>query len=126
MWDETGAIRKDPGGRLNVALVYPNTYRVGMSNLGVHAIYHALNEHPGVVCERFFLDADRSVENGRRLTDFNIVAFSVSYELDWINVLRILKDNKIPIRTADRGGAPVVMAGGPVPESQVSADHICS
>lgn len=80
MWHETGAVRKDPGGRLNVALVYPNTYFVGMSNLGLHTMYRELNAHPGIVCERFFTDSPRSVESSRALNDFQLVAFSVSYE----------------------------------------------
>ncbi len=112
MWDETGAIRKDPGGRLNVALVYPNTYRVGMSNLGLHTMYRVLNDHPSIVCERFFTDSPRSVESSRALQDFHIAAFSVSYELDWINMVRILLDNRIPVRREDRTGGPIVMAGG--------------
>jgi radical SAM superfamily enzyme YgiQ (UPF0313 family) len=112
MSDETGAIRKDPGGRLNVALVYPNTYWVGMSNLGVHTMYRVLNDNPAIVCERFFLDSERSVESGRRLSDFHVVAFSVSYELDWVNLLAILMKNGIPLKARDRGGSPLVMAGG--------------
>ncbi len=109
---EKGADRKDPGGRLNIALVYPNTYFVGMSNLGIHAMYRAFNNHPGIVCERFFSDYPRSVENARPLSDFHIIAFSVSYELDWINAARILTDAKIPVLVTERSGAPVVMAGG--------------
>jgi radical SAM superfamily enzyme YgiQ (UPF0313 family) len=109
---EKGAVRKEPGGRLNIALVYPNTYFVGMSNLGVHAMYRAFNNHPGIVCERFFTDYPRSVENARALSDFHIIAFSVSYELDWINAARILKDAKIPVLATERKGAPVVIAGG--------------
>jgi radical SAM superfamily enzyme YgiQ (UPF0313 family) len=109
---EAGAVRKDPGGRLNIALVYPNTYFVGMSNLGVHAMYRAFNDHPGIVCERFFTDYPRSVENARPISDFHIIAFSVSYELDWINAAKILKDAKIPVLASKRSGTPVVIAGG--------------
>ncbi len=112
MWDETGAVRKDPGGRLNVALVYPNTYWVGMSNLGLHTMYRVLNGHPSIVCERFFTDSPRSVESSRPLQDFHLIAFSVSYELDWINMVRILLDNRIPVRREERKGGPIVMAGG--------------
>jgi radical SAM superfamily enzyme YgiQ (UPF0313 family) len=112
MSDETGVIRKDPGGRLNIALVYPNTYWVGMSNLGVHTMYRVFNQNPSVVCERFFTDFDRSVESSRRLSDFHIIAFSVSYELDWINMLAILMKNNIPLKASDRGGKPLVLAGG--------------
>jgi radical SAM superfamily enzyme YgiQ (UPF0313 family) len=112
MSDETGVIRKDPGGRLNIALVYPNTYWVGMSNLGVHTMYRIFNDHPAIACERFFLDSDRSIESGRRLTDFHVIAFSVSYELDWINMLAILMKNGIPLKARERGGTPIVLAGG--------------
>ena len=109
---EKGAVSKDPGGRLNIALVYPNTYFVGMSNLGVHAMYRAFNDHPGIVCERFFSDFTRSVESARAISDFHIIAFSVSYELDWINAARILTEAKIPILATERLGAAVVIAGG--------------
>lgn len=110
---ETGAVRKNPGGKLGIALVYPNTYYVGMSNLGMQTMYHEFNRQEGICCERFFTDRPRSVESGRRLSDFNIVAFSVSYELDWLNVVQILDANKIALKTAERGGAPLVVAGGP-------------
>lgn len=111
MTSEKGAIHKDHGGKLAIALVYPNTYWVGMSNLGLHTLYRALNGHPGIVCERFFTDHPRSVESGRALSDFPIIAFSVSYELDWINAVRILMDNKIELEAARRAGA-IVIAGG--------------
>ena len=96
---ETGVVRKDPGGRLNIALVYPNNYYVGMSNLGIHAMYSAFNRHQGIVCERFFFDHNRSIESGRQLQDFHIIAFSVSYELDWINVVKILKGSGIELKS---------------------------
>lgn len=110
---EVGAVVKNPGGKLNIALVYPNSYFVGMSNLGLQTMYHEFNRLEGICCERFFTDRPRSVESGRRLSDFNIVAFSVSYELDWLNVIQILDANKIALKTAERGGAPLVVAGGP-------------
>lgn len=112
MLDETGSVIKDPGGKLNIALVYPNTYWVGMSNLGVHTMYRVFNDHPGICCERFFLDHERSVESGRALQDFHIIAFSISYELDWIYMVQILMKNRIEPKAADRGGSPIVMAGG--------------
>ncbi|HQG30488.1 MAG TPA: radical SAM protein [Deltaproteobacteria bacterium] len=112
MLDEKGAIRKDPGGRLSVALVYPNTYFVGMSNLGLHTMYRVLNAHPGIVCERFFTDFERSVESSRPLREFQVVSFSVSYELDWVNMLHILKSNSIPLLSKDRPNGPIVLAGG--------------
>jgi len=126
---EEGAVRKDPGGKLNIALVYPNAYRVGMSNLGVHAMYSAFNSLEGIVCERFFTDYLRSVESSRPLDSFHIIAFSVSYELDWINVFKILALSKIPLRSSERKGFPLIMAGGAAvtlnPEPAADALDIC-
>ncbi len=114
---ERGALRKEPGGRLGVALVYPNTYRVGMANLGVHAVYRLLNADPGALCERVFL-ADgagepRAIESGRPLREFDVVAFSLSFEEDHGNVLALLDRAGLPLRSADRDGRhPLVVAGG--------------
>ncbi|MGC9323145.1 MAG: B12-binding domain-containing radical SAM protein [Desulfomonilia bacterium] len=112
MLNEIGAILKDPGGKLNIALIYPNTYRVGMSNLGFQTMYRVFNEHQGIVCERFFADCERSVEAHRPLSDFPVLAFSLSYELDAIEMIRILMKNRITPRVAHRGGRPVLIAGG--------------
>jgi radical SAM superfamily enzyme YgiQ (UPF0313 family) len=124
--EEEGTIRKDWGGKVTVALVYPNTYAVGMSNLGFQTIYWHLNQRPDVVCERVFL-ADHedqaelrrtestpvSLESGRPLSDFHIVGFSVTYEGDYINVLRLLCDAGIPARAdARRPHDPIVLMGG--------------
>jgi radical SAM superfamily enzyme YgiQ (UPF0313 family) len=123
---EQGTIRKDWGGRLRIALVYPNTYAVGMSNLGFQTIYWHLNQIPDVVCERVFfpdppdLDEHRrtatpplSLESGRPLTDFHLVGFSVTYEGDFINVLRLLDMARIPLRPADREPHhPLILMGG--------------
>ena len=124
--DEEGTVRKDWGGKVTVALVYPNTYAVGMSNLGFQTIYRHLNERPDVVCERVFLPeyadqaeqartgaAPLSLESGRPLTDFHIVGFSVTYEGDYINVVRLLNQAGISARAADRRAHdPIVLMGG--------------
>ena len=117
---EQGTIIKDWGGRIPVALIYPNSYYVGMSNLGVHAIYSLLNSHSEIVCERVFWEgrnnqpAPWSLESQRPLSDFAILAFSISYELDYFNVVQILKASGIPIYSADRDERhPLVIAGGP-------------
>ena len=124
--DEQGTIRKDWGGKVSVALVYPNTYAVGMSNLGFQTIYWHLNRLPDVVCERVFLpdpgDVEEltrtgappfSLESLRPLRDFDVVGFSVTYEGDYINVLRLLALSGIPLRAADRGPRdPLVLMGG--------------
>jgi radical SAM superfamily enzyme YgiQ (UPF0313 family) len=123
---EEGAVRKDWGGRVSVALVYPNTYAVGMSNLGFQTVYERLNALPEAVCERVFFpdpeDADEfsrtgtepfSLESLRSLREFDIIGFSVTYEGDYINVLRLLRMAGIPVRAADRGpGDPLVLMGG--------------
>ncbi len=114
---EQGTIIKDWGGRLPVALIYPNSYYLGMSNLGIHAIYSLLNGYSNVVCERVFWEKGRptrSVESARPLTDFAILAFSVSYELDYFNVAQVLKASGMPVYAAERDERhPLVIAGGP-------------
>ncbi|HTN51431.1 MAG TPA: radical SAM protein [Anaeromyxobacter sp.] len=114
---ERGALRKDPGGRLGVALVYPNAWRLGMANLGVHAVYRLLNADPETACERAFLPEDggepRTVESGRPLRAFDAVAFSLSFEEDYGNLLAILDRAGLPLRSADRDARhPLVVAGG--------------
>jgi radical SAM superfamily enzyme YgiQ (UPF0313 family) len=119
-------VRKDWGGRVPVALVYPNTYALGMSNLGVQAIYGRLNALPDAVCERVFFpdpeDLDEhgrtgspplSLESLRPLGDFPLIGFSVTYEGDYINVVRLLRMAALPLRAEQRGpGHPVVIMGG--------------
>jgi len=115
---EQGTIIKDWGGKLPIALVYPNSYYLGMSNLGLHAIYSLLNSHNEIVGERAFWEREThpilSVESQRPLSDFAVVAFSISYELDYFNVVSILKASGIPLYAADRDERhPLVIAGGP-------------
>jgi radical SAM superfamily enzyme YgiQ (UPF0313 family) len=114
---ERGAVYKDPGGRLRIALVYPNAYRLGMANLGLHAVYRLLNDHPRALCERAFLPEGpgepRTVESGAPLRDVDVVAFSLSFEEDYGNVLAILDAAGFPLRAADRDERlPLVVAGG--------------
>ena len=116
--DERGAVRKDPGGRRGMALVYPNAWRLGMANLGFHAVYRIANAEADVLCERAFLPEEpgeepRTVESGRPLRDFEVVAFSLSFEDDYVNVLDILRRSGIPLRARDRDERfPLVVAGG--------------
>jgi len=119
---EQGTIIKDWGGRIPIALVYPNSYYIGMSNLGVHAIYSLLNSYGGVVCERAFWERENrnkrlptsSLESQRPLSDFAVLAFSITYELDYFNVVQILKTSGIPLYAAERDERhPLVIAGGP-------------
>lgn len=124
---EKGTIFKDPGGRINVCLVYPNTYHLGMSNLGFQGIYTLLNSRPDVVCERAFLPDEEdmeefirtgseivSMESKRPLNRFDIVAFSVSFENDYPNIPIILSLSKIPLFSSERRGGnyPLLIMGG--------------
>jgi radical SAM superfamily enzyme YgiQ (UPF0313 family) len=113
-------------GAFRVALCYPNLYFVGMSNLGFQSVQQMLNDIPDVVCERAFLpdDADRddlertgqplgTLESGADLRSFHMVAFSVSFENDYLHVLQMLRLSGIPLRAADRGPRdPLVVLGG--------------
>jgi radical SAM superfamily enzyme YgiQ (UPF0313 family) len=123
---ETGTTRKDWGGRVSFALVYPNTYAVGMSNLGFQTIYRHLNALPDVVCERVFLPDPEdlpeyrrtvavpfSLESKRPLTEFDLIGFSITYEGDYINTLRLLRMAGIPLRPAERRPQdPMILMGG--------------
>ena len=123
---ETGATPKNWGGKLTVCLVYPNRYRVAMGNLGFQAVYALLNTYPDIVCERAFLPDPEdlaeyrksrtpllSLESQRPLAAFDTIAFSVSFESDYLNLPAIFTLAGIPALAADRGGSqPLVMAGG--------------
>jgi radical SAM superfamily enzyme YgiQ (UPF0313 family) len=113
-------------GSFRVALCYPNLYFVGMSNLGFQSVYQMLNALPDVWCERAFLPDDRdreelersgqslgSLESGTDLRQFHALAFSVSFENDYLHVLQMLQLAGIPLRAAERGaGDPLVILGG--------------
>ena len=118
---EIGTVQKQWKGRIKVALIYPNTYHVGMSNLGFQVVYDLLNKIEHVVCERAFLPentgptANRiiTVESGNPISNFDIIAFSVSFENDYPNILTILEKAGIPLQSSDRGNPhPLVIAGG--------------
>jgi len=120
---ETGVIHKDWGSGLPVALVYPNTYQLGMSSLAVHLLYRLFNSRPGIICERAFWGFQSSpggderllsLESQRPLADFAVVAFSISYELDYFNLVHVLRRAGIPVLATDRDESwPLVIAGGP-------------
>ncbi len=119
---EQGTIIKDWGGRIPIALIYPNSYYIGMSNLGLHAIYGLFNSYSEVVCERAFWERENrdrklptlSLETQRPLSDFAVLAFSITYELDYFNVVQILRASGIPLYAAARDERhPLIIAGGP-------------
>ncbi len=115
---ERGEVRS-AFGRLGAALVFPNTYYVGMSNLAVHTLYRAINAHPEFWCDRAFARPNAravTMETGRPLADFDLIAFSLSYELDELNVVELLERAGIPPRAADRDERrPLVICGGVAP-----------
>ena len=118
---EIGAIRKSWHAGLRVALCYPNRYHVGMSNLGFQTLYRLFNSYDHVVCERAFLPDDSrsaaagliTLESGRPIATADIVAFSLSFENDYPQMLAMLDRAGIPLHAAARGeGHPLVIAGG--------------
>jgi radical SAM superfamily enzyme YgiQ (UPF0313 family) len=128
---ETGTIHKDHGGRLSVALAYPNSYHVGMSSLALQILYRSLNSDPSVVCERTFWDRGLnapglpllSLESQTPVRGFDVWAFTLSFEMDYFNVLAMLRAAGVPAMVRDRArrdaGAgtldryPILIAGGP-------------
>ncbi|MGA1794694.1 MAG: radical SAM protein [bacterium] len=123
---EEGYVRKDPGGRIMVALAYPNTYYVGMSNLGLHAMYRLFNARPDTLCERVFIPSPEvhlmrggsakplvTLESRTPVREFDILAFSCSFENDYLGCLGILEMSGIPLRSSDRDDThPLVVMGG--------------
>lgn len=124
---ETGYYVYPAGGRIRFALAYPNSYFVGMSNLGLHIIYRLLNQRNDTACERVFLPEKRqqaeyvksktpllTLETQMELNRFNIVGFVVSFEMDYFNILSMLELGKIVPFSADRTDLdPLVIGGGP-------------
>ena len=125
---EVGFVRKPHGGRLRVALAFPNTYFVGMSSLGFQTVYRLFNDLDDVVCERVFLPPKQelqaqlaagtplvTLESQTRVRDFDVLAFSVSFEWDYTNVVTMLRLAGLPPRAADRNEShPLVVIGGAV------------
>jgi radical SAM superfamily enzyme YgiQ (UPF0313 family) len=123
---ETGTVRKDWGGRLSVALAYPNTYRLAMSNLGFQVVYDLLNRNEHVVAERVFfpdepessLPSERgrgllSLESLSPLVRFDLVAFCLPFENDAPHILRMLAWGRIPPLQSARGeDDPLILGGG--------------
>jgi radical SAM superfamily enzyme YgiQ (UPF0313 family) len=114
------------GARLRVALCYPNVYAVGMANLGFQSVYELFNRVPDVACERVFLPDDAelreyertntpllSLESQTPVRDFDVVAFSISFETDFLNMARMLKFARVPVWAKDRTHHdPLVLMGG--------------
>jgi len=118
---EKGRITKKSSA-LRMALGFPNNYEVGMSNLGFQTIYRLFNQMDQVVCERFFLfdfpayGGTKTLESNHNIKDFDLIAFSVPFELDYPHVLKLLKFSGIPLLTSQRkANTPLIIAGGVAP-----------
>ncbi|AHB13059.1 radical SAM protein [Dehalococcoides mccartyi] len=117
---ESGVVIKDWGGRLPLAVAYPNSYYVGMSNLGLHTLYRLINNYPQYLAERFFWEGGAakgrptlSVESRRPFTDYVSILFTLSYELDFLNIPSMLADCGMPLYARERNEAfPLVIGGG--------------
>ncbi len=114
--DERPLRRFSPHGEHRLALAYANSYHVGMSSLGFQRTYELIHGRPGWSCERFFTDgsgAPLSVETDSPLNNFKAVAFSVSFEQDYIHLLQMLDRAGIPLRRSQRTPwDPLVVMGG--------------
>lgn len=124
---ETGAQCFAPGARRAFAFVYPNSYKVGMSNLGMHILYQIINARGDTACERFFLPDNKtlaeykrtrtplmSMETQRQLNEFEVIGVMMSFEMDYANLLTMLQMSNIKLRAADRNDKEaLVVIGGP-------------
>ena len=125
--DEDSRVTVNPHAGQKVAIVYPNTYFVGMSNLGLHIIYEEINLRNDSVCERIFLPEKKeleaydktktplmSVETQRPMHQFDVVAFDITFEMDYFHIPLMLRHGRVPIMGKDRTEFdPIVIAGGP-------------
>jgi radical SAM superfamily enzyme YgiQ (UPF0313 family) len=124
---ESGLVHHKPRGRgLDIALAYPNTYYVGMSNLGFQAVYQLFNSYGDITCERVFVpdqDVEKELERTRGalltlesetpVSDFDVLAISVSFETDYLNIPKLLRLSKLPVMAEERNEwHPLVVLGG--------------
>ena len=105
-------------GAYRIALGFPNSYEIGMSNLGFQWVYRLLNRVPDFVCERFFHEEGEpavTFETGTPLSEFGLVAWSLSWEMDVVNILRTLTAAGIPLRRGERDDRhPLLLVGGDI------------
>ncbi len=120
-------VKEDDGTLVRAAIAFPEVYDIGMSNVGLQILYNILNNQPDIWAERVFMplhDMEEELrkrdlplyglESGRPLNEFDVVGFSLQYELTYTNVLAMLSLGKIPLRSEQRSDdAPIVIAGGP-------------
>ena len=124
---EFNEVQKDPGQvRVNVAFCFPDTYEIGMSNVGMRILYGVMNEMDGVWCQRVFApwaDMEQlmkekqiplwALESKMPVKEFDMIAFTIGYEMSYTNILNMLRLSDIPLRSRDREGLRnIVFAGG--------------
>jgi len=125
--EETGFVHHKPRGLgLDIALAYPNTYYIGMSNLGLQAVYQLFNSYKGITCERAFVPDSEiekemqragtpllTLESQTPVSEFDVLAMSVSFETDYLNIPRLLRHSRIPVLAEERNDYhPLVVMGG--------------
>ena len=123
--NELNMVRKE--GEVTTALCFPDTYEIGMSHLGLKVLYSIINDVPYASAERVYApwtdmeehlrqnnEPLESLETHRALKDFDIVGFTLQYELSYTNILNMLDLGMMPLRSDNRGDEyPIVIAGGP-------------
>lgn len=99
---------------LRFGLCYPNVYKTAMSSLGYQILYNFLNEDRNTYCERIIYPSTKSIETNSPMKDFDIISFTLQYEQDYFNVVKMLNEGGIPIRRTEREkNDPLIIAGGP-------------
>ncbi len=117
-WGKEQPATGEWGGRLPVALVFPEKEKFALSTLGWQVVYRLLAESGAFAVERFYWDGKglppRSADSGRELGEFPLICFSLNFEGDFVAVLEILSHARLPLRSVDRTRWPLIMAGGPI------------
>ncbi len=116
IFKETSLVTLKKNASINAALIYPNSYALGMSNLGLHSVYNILNSRVDTLCERAFFKKNRrqpqTIENKRNLRSFDLIAFSISYELDYLNFFKLMSQIFPENDIRKRSLMPLVIVGG--------------
>ena len=118
IYEDNIILKKPMKMDIRFGLTYPNVYKTAMSSLGYQIVYNIINERTDTFCERIVYPNNRSIETNSPLKDFNIIGFSLQYEQDYFNLLKILKKGDIPLKRENRSeNDPLIIAGGPCASS---------
>ncbi|MCF7870317.1 MAG: radical SAM protein, partial [Candidatus Omnitrophica bacterium] len=133
--NELNVVKKNHFGKISFCLCYPNSYEIGMDNLGLRIIYGLLNSYHDLVCERAFLPGQDlldylekekkplfSLETKKPLSDFNLVGFNFGYELNYLNFLQMLESGEIPLISKER--KTTIVIGGGIANPEPLADFV--